>query len=109
MQENEEKRIEDLVNKAVRKTVEELNKEHVKEIDKLQSKINHLEARLNINSLNSNIPTSKQSIGKSIIQNNREKSNNSKCGKKGHKIHKLEYFKEEEITEAIVHTTDKCS
>ena len=84
MQENEEKRIEALVNKAVRKTVEELNKEHAKEIDKLQSKINHLEARLNINSLNSNIPTSKQSIGKSIIQNNREKSNNPKGGQKGH-------------------------
>ncbi len=108
MQEDEEKRIEALVNKAVRKTVEELNKEHAKEIDKLQSKINHLEARLNINSSNSNIPTSKQSIGKNIIQNNREKSNNPKGGQKGHEIHKLEYFKEDEITKTIVHTMDKC-
>ena len=37
-------------------------------------------------------------IGKHTIQNNREKSDKLKGAQPNHKQHKLEYFKEEEIT-----------
>ena len=88
--------------------VEKLNKEHQEEVNKLNAKIKQLEARLNIDSTNSSIPTSKEIIGKHTIQNNREKSNRSKVGQINHKQHKLEYFKDEEITETVVHELDKC-
>ena len=104
----EESKIEDIVNKAVSTVVEKLNKEHQEEVNKLNAKIKQLEARLNIDSTNSSIPTSKEIIGKHTIQNNREKSNRSKGGQINHKQHKLEYFKDEEITETVVHELDKC-
>ena len=108
MQREEDTRIEAIVNKAVSKVVQELNEKHQKEVNQLQAKIKRLESRLNINSSNSGIPISKQSIGKNIIQNNREKSDKQKGGQINHKPHKLEYFKEEEITETVHHTLEKC-
>lgn len=105
---NEEKRIEEIVDKAVSTVVEKLNKEHQKEVEKLNAKIKRLESRLNIDSTNSGTPTSKEVIGKHTIQNNREKSNKPKGAQSNHKQHKLEYFKEEEITETIEHKLDKC-
>ncbi len=108
MQREEDAKIEAIVSKAVSKVVQELNKKHQKEVNQLQAKIKRLESRLNINSSNSGIPTSKQSIGKNIIQNNREKSDKQKGGQINHKPHKLEYFKEEEITEKVHHTLEKC-
>ena len=104
----EEKRIEDMVNKTVKAVVEELNKKHQEEVDKLNAKIKRLEARLNIDSTNSGTPTSKEVIGKHTIQNNREKSDKTKGAQPNHKQHKLEYFKDEEITETIEHKLDKC-
>lgn len=108
MQRDEDARIEAIVNKAVNKVVQELNEKHKKEVNQLQAKINRLESRLNINSSNSSVPTSKQSMGKNIIQNNREKSDRKKGGQLNHKPHKLEYFKEEEITETVHYTLEKC-
>lgn len=105
---DEEKRIEDIVNKAVTKVTDELNKKHKKETDELNAKISRLEKRLNTNSSNSGLPTSKDPIGKKKIQNNREKSNKSIGAQEGHKINKLEYFKDEEITNVIEHTFDAC-
>lgn len=104
----EEKRIEEVVNKAVTSVVEKLNKEHQEEVDKLNAKIKRLEARLNIDSTNSGTPTSKEVIGKHTIQNNREKSDKSKGAQPNHKQYKLNYFKEDEITDTKVHTLDKC-
>ena len=105
---NEEERIAEIVNKTVNAVVEKLNKEHQEEVDKLNAKIKRLESRLNIDSTNSGTPTSKETIGKHTIQNNREKSNKPKGAQPNHKQHKLEYFKEEEITEKVEHKLDKC-
>ena len=105
---NEEERIAEIVNKTVNAVVEKLNKEHQEEVDKLNAKIKRLESRLNIDSTNSGTPTSKEMIGKHTIQNNREKSNKSKGAQPNHKQYKLEYFKEEEITEKVEYKLDKC-
>lgn len=105
---DEEDRIAKIVNKTVNAVVEKLNKEHQEEVEKLNAKIKRLESRLNIDSTNSGTPTSKESIGKNTVQNNREKSNKSKGGQPNHKQHKLEYFKEEEITNKVEHKLDKC-
>lgn len=105
---DEEKRITEIVNKAVNAVTEELNKEYQKKINELEAKNKRLEARLNIDSTNSGTPTSKETIGKHTIQNNREKSNKPKGAQTNHKQHKLEYFKEEEITETVEHKLDKC-
>ena len=104
----EEKRVTDIVNKAINTVTEELKKEYQKKIDELEAKNKRLESRLNIDSTNSGTPTSKERIGKHTIQNNREKSNKTKGGQPNHKQHKLSYFKEEEITETIEHKLDKC-
>lgn len=105
---NEDEKIKDIVDKAVSAVVERLNKEHEKEVNELNAKINILESRLNINSTNSGTPTSKETIGKHTIQNNREKSDKAKGAQPNHKQHKLEYFKEEEITEKVEYKLDKC-
>lgn len=104
----EDERIEKAVNKAVKIITEKLTKEYEKKEDKLNAKIKILETKLNIDSTNSGIPTSKEMIGKHTIQNNREKSDKAKGGQPNHKQYKLEYFKEEEITEKIEHKLDKC-
>ncbi len=67
-----------------------------------------MESRLNTDSTNSGTPTSKQSIGKHVIQNNREHSGKTKGSQLGHKQHKLEYFKDDEITNTVEHTLDQC-
>ena len=105
---NEEERIAEIVSKTVNAVVEKLNKEHQEEVEKLNAKIKRLESRLNIDSTNSSTPTSKEPIGKHTIQNNREKSSKSKGAQPNHKQHKLEYFKEEEITNKVEHKLDKC-
>ena len=64
--------------------------------------------KLNTDSTNSGIPTSKDRIGKHKIQNNREKTDKSIGAQKGHQCHKLEYFKDDEITEIINYSLDKC-
>ena len=105
---DEEERINAIVTKAVEKVTQELNKIHEKEVNELKDKISRLEKRLNTDSSNSGIPTSKDPIGKHKIQNNREKSNKSIGAQVGHEIHKLKYFKDDEITETIEHKLDRC-
>ena len=105
---DEELRIQQIVEKAVDKVTKKLNEEHKKEVEDLKSKISRLEKRLNTDSSNSGTPTSKNPIGKKIISNNREKSDKSIGAQKGHSINKLDYFNDEEITEIIEHTLDKC-
>ena len=100
--------IEKTVTDSVNKVTIELNRAHKKEVDELQSKINRLEKRLNTDSSNSGIPTSKNRIGNHKIQNNREKTDKQIGGQKGHVQHKLDYFKDDEITKTVEHTLDKC-
>ena len=57
-------------------------------------------ASLNIDGTTGGIPTSMTPINKKkIIPNTREKTEKHKGGQLGHKKHKLEKFKEEEINE----------
>ena len=60
--------------------------------------IARLKALLNMDGSNHEIPTSLTPINKKkVIPNTREKSNKTKGGKIGHKKHKLEKFKDEEV------------
>ena len=104
----EEERIEKAVNKAVKENTEKLKKEYEKQINELKGQISRLEKRLNTNSSNSGIPTSKDRIGIHKIQNNREKTERKIGSQKAHKIHKLNYFTDEEITQTVEHTLEKC-
>ena len=106
--ESEEDRIKKFVESAVKKVTEVLTKQHEKEVDDLKAKISRLEKKLNTDSSNSGIPTSKDKIGTHRVQNNREKSDKTIGAQKGHKIHKLDYFKDDEITNIVEHTLDNC-
>lgn len=108
MEKKQDKLIEDAIRKATKSVVEQLEKEHKKEVDNLNNKISVLEKRLNTDSSNSGTPTSKNRIGVHVIQNNREKTDKEIGAQSGHKIHKLDYFKDEEIDETIEHTLDCC-
>ena len=58
---------------------------------------------------NHGIPTSQTPINKKkVIPNTREKSDKAKGGQKGHPKHKLEKFKDDEITERCEHSMEKC-
>lgn len=105
----EESRIEAVVAKVVKETTEKVSKEYENKIFELNNKITKLEARLNVDSSNSGIPTSKEPINRKRMESNtREPSDKHIGGQPGHKQHKLEYFKEEEITETKEHTLESC-
>ena len=79
------------------------------EIKQKDYEIARLKALLNMDGTNHGIPTSKTPINKKkVIPNTREKSDKSKGGQVGHKKHKLEKFKEEEITEIYEHEVEQC-
>ena len=79
------------------------------EIERKDNEIARLKALLNINGTNSGIPTSQTPISqKKVIPNTREKTNRKRGGQKGHKKHKLERFKDEEVTEIIEHKMEEC-
>lgn len=78
-------------------------------IKQQEYEIARLKALLNMDGTNHGIPTSQTPINKKkIIPNTREKSNKPKGGQVGHQKHKLEKFKEEEITEYCEHSMEKC-
>ena len=67
-------------------------------IEKQEYEIARLKALLNMDGKNHGIPTSQTPINKEkVIPNTREKSDKAKGGQIGHKKHKLEKFKDEEI------------
>lgn len=71
--------------------------------------IARLKALLNIDGTNHGIPTSMTPINKKkVIPNTREKSEKSKGGQVGHKKHKLEKFKDEEVNEQVEHNMEQC-
>ena len=91
---------------------EKINKEKDELENKIKEKdyeIARLKALLNMDGTNHGIPTSQTPINKEkIIPNTREKSNKTKGGQIGHKKHKLEKFKDTEVTEEIEHSMEKC-
>lgn len=71
--------------------------------------IARLRARLNMDGTNHGIPTSQTPIYKTkVIPNTREKSNLPKGGQNGHAKHKLEKFKQEEVTTRYEHLMEHC-
>lgn len=109
LEKNFDKAIEEKVNKAVNEAVNKVTKYYEKIIKEKDQRIFELENRLNINSSNSSLPSSKNPIYQSKICNSRGKTENKIGGQLGHKKHKLEKFKEEEITEIKEYKFDKCS
>lgn len=104
----EEERTKQIAEETARKVAEKLIKEYEKKLAEKDAYIKELERRLNLDSTNSSIPTSKERIGTHNIQNNREETDKEKGGQRGHKQHKLKPFKEEEITKKVEHKLDKC-
>ena len=103
-------------NNTLRK-IEEKQKNRIKELEEEQEKllkekeyeIARLKALLNIDGTNHGIPTSMTPIHKKkVIPNTREKSEKPKGGQVGHKKHKLEKFKDEEVTKKIEHSMEQC-
>ncbi len=99
--------IETLVkNEQEANKVKETLEEQIKEKD---YEIARLKALLNMDGTNHGVSTSQTPINKAkVIPNTREKSNLPKGGQKGHSKHKLEKFKDEEITESIEHEVENC-
>ena len=84
-------------------------KDKDKEIENLNKEIARLKGVLNNDGTNCSLPTSQTPINKNkIIPNSRSKSNNTIGGQKGHKKHKLEKFKDEEINETEYVELKKC-
>lgn len=100
--------VEDAIARAVSKVTGEVKDEYEKEIKKLNQRIFELETRLNINSTNSSLPSSKNPIYQSKICNARKVTDKPKGGQKGHPKHILEKFKDEEITEIMPHVKIAC-
>lgn len=84
-----------------------LEKQNV--IKELEYENARLRALLNMDGTNHGIPTSETPINKEkVIPNTREKTNKPKGGQIGHQKHKLEKFKDNEITEYVEHFLEKC-
>lgn len=78
-------------------------------IKEQEYEIARLKALLNMDGTNHGIPTSMTPIHKKkVIPNTRKKSEKPKGGQVGHKRHKLEKFKDEEINEKIEHSMEHC-
>lgn len=100
--------IDEKVNKAVEQAVAKVTEHYEKIIKEKDQRIFELETRLNINSSNSSLPSSKTPIYQSKICNSRKITDKSKGGQIGHKKHNLEKFTEKEITEIEEHKIVEC-
>ncbi len=81
-----------------------------KEIEALKAEIVKMQMKMDNDSTNSGLPTSKTTIGKrKYIPNTREKTDKNKGGQKGHPKHKLEPFNMEEITETLAIIPTECN
>ena len=97
------------IEKQLKNKVKELEEEHQNLLKEKDFEIARLKALLNMDGTNHGIPTSQTPINKKkVIPNTREKSNKAKGGQIGHKKHKLEKFKDEEINEEVEHSMEKC-
>ena len=91
-----------------KKAKDELSQKE-EEIKQKDYEIARLKELLNMDGTNHGIPTSMTPINKKkVIPNTREKSDKPKGGQVGHKKHKLEKFKEDEITEIHEHKVEQC-
>ena len=97
------------IEEQLKNKVKELEEKHQNLLKEKDFEIARLKALLNMDGNNHGIPTSQTPIHKNkVIPNTREKSDKSKGGQKGHKKHRLEKFKDEEITEICEHSMETC-
>ena len=97
------------IEEQLKNKVKELEEEHENLLKEKNFEIARLKALLNMDGTNHGIPTSQTPIHKNkLIPNTREKSDKQKGGQKEHKKHKLEKFKDDEITEKCEHNMEKC-
>ena len=83
--------------------------EQAKELDLTKQERDKYLASLNLDGTTSGIPTSKTPLNKKkLIPNTREKSGKSIGGQFGHKKHKLERFKDEDINETEEIIPNEC-
>lgn len=102
-----ESQIKTFIEKEEKAKEEITNKDNI--IQKQEYEIARLKALLNIDGKNHGIPTSMTPIHKKkVIPNTREKSEKTKGGQVGHKKHKLERFKDEEVNEKVEHSMEQC-
>ena len=102
-----ESQIQNLIANEEKVKEEIINKDEI--IKKQEYEIARLKALLNMDGTNHGIPTSQTPIHKEkVIPNTREKTNKQKGGQVGHPKHKLEKFKDDEVTECIEHSLEIC-
>lgn len=102
-----ESQIKTFIEKEEKAKEEITNKDNI--IQKQEYEIARLKALLNIDGKNHGIPTSMTPMHKKkVIPNTREKSEKTKGGQVGHKKHKLERFKDEEVNEKVEHSMEQC-
>ena len=104
-----DEKIEKAVKSAVDKAVAKVTEKYEKIIKEKDQRIFELESRLNINSNNSSLPSSKNPIYQSKICNSRKNTGEKPGRKLGHKKDKLKRFEDDEITEIKEHKTENCS
>ncbi len=95
--------------KNIEKQAKQEEAKYLDIINEKDKEIERLKALLNIDGTNSNIPTSQTPINKKkVVPNSRVKSGKKIGGQVGHKQHKLEKFKEEEINDIVLHELTCC-
>lgn len=106
--ESQNKTLRESEQKAIQK-FNKLQEEHETLLKEKDYEIARLKALLNMDGTNHGIPTSMTPIHKKkVIPNTREKSDKPKGGQVGHKQHKLEKFKDTEVTEKVEHSMEEC-
>ena len=103
-----EKNVDKMVNDAVSKAVSKVTEKYEQIIAEKDKRIFELECRLNINSDNSSLPSSKTPIYQSKICNSRKPTGDKPGRKVGHEKNGLYKFKDDEITDIIEHKIEKC-
>ncbi len=104
LQKNIDNKIQEATEQQV-KIIEEKDKQLLEK----DAEIARLKALLNMDGTNSGLPTSKTPINKKkVVPNTRVKTGKKPGGQIGHKQHKLEKFKDEEINDEVRHELSKC-
>lgn len=98
------------LNKIVSKAVNAALETVLNENEELRKENAKLKSILNNDNNNSGISTSKTPLNKyKRIPNSREKSSKSIGGQPGHQKHKLEKFKDDEVTDIYIHKVANCT
>lgn len=108
--------IKEKITKAVEKAIATFKDKQIEELEKenllLKERIFKLEQRLNISSDTSSLPPSQDPIWhkdtKVYDARSQKKTNNKPGGQSHHPKHKLEKFKDNEVTEFVDHEEEEC-